>query len=119
MGPYFRRTTSLVGGVANIDATMWTNSAVVSPIVISAVGTPLVADNTFQPLGTVTITEATADGVGFSEPQRRFRSRQTHLLFFPGLELGGTPTVAVTNNAGQTATITGVDNNAFFAPAGA
>lgn len=108
----------LVGGVANIDATMWTNSAVVSPIVISAVGTPLVADNTFQPLGTVTITEATADGVGFSEPAAALPSSLTHLLFFPGLVLGGTPTVAVTGNAGQTATITGVDNNAFYTPAG-
>ena len=97
----------LVGGVANIDATMWTNSAVVSPIVISAVGTPLVADNTFQPLGTVTITEATADGVGFSEPAAALPSSLTHLLFFPGLVLVVTPTAAVTGNAGQTATITG------------
>ncbi|HBX77707.1 MAG TPA: hypothetical protein DEG43_08680 [Acidimicrobiaceae bacterium] len=103
----------LVGGVPNIDARMWTNSAIVSPIVISAVGNSLVADNTFQPLGTVTITEATGDGVGFAEPAVALPSSLTHLLFFPGLILGGTPTVAVTNNAGQTATITGVDNSAF------
>ena len=87
----------LVGGVPNIDARMWTNSAIVSPIVISAVGNSLVADNTFQPLGTVTITEATGDGVGFAEPAVALPSSLTHLLFFPGLILGGTPTVAVTN----------------------
>ena len=105
----------IASGIANVDAQLWTNSAIVAPITITATGTPLVADGTFQELGTVTITEIAPDGVGHPAVPAVLPvvGNQTHLLFFPGLTLSGTPTVAVTNNAGQTATITGVDNNAF------
>ena len=75
-------------------STTFTNNAFISPVAISAIGGALVADNTLQPLGSVTMTELTGDALDSA----------LHTLFVPNVSLAGLPavTVAVTGNGAAT-----------------
>jgi putative cell wall-binding protein len=68
---------------------MFTDNAFIAPVTIVATGGPLVADNTLQPLGSLTLTELVPDAIDAGP----------HTIKLSNITLAGTPTVTVTGNA--------------------
>ena len=91
----------LFGGNVYSSATalMWTNNAFISPVTIAATGTNLIADCSWQPLGSITLTELVGDALG-NGVQR---------IYITGVDsLMGPMAVAVTGNAGGSGTVTAI-----------
>ena len=97
----------IAGDGPGADVHVWTNGAFISPISVSAIANSVVADNTPQPIGGLTLNEVATDGLGNGTYQVQVTSGGS----CPAVSLLGSPTVVVSGNG---ATAVGTVSNVGF-----